>query len=132
MSDAVGGLLRVNNPQTLLFLAYVAIGATGAPTVSQNGSTAAGPITLTRTGVGTYTGTFPPMAASATSLAHMEARVALSAAATVAQCLITAFNPVAGTFGFTVALNAAGTAVEAANGDALVLKVYGGGLTGIF
>jgi hypothetical protein len=132
MSDAVGGLLRVNNPQTILFIGYIAVGATGAPTLSQNGSTAVGPMTITRTGVGLYTGTFPPMAAGATSLAHAEVRVALSAVPTVSQCTVTAFSATAGTFGFTVALNAAATAVEAANGDVLVVKIWGGGLTAIF
>ncbi len=118
------GLLRTNNPNAILWQAYVAIGATGAPTVSQNGG-GTGPITLTRTGVGTYTGTFPIVAASTTSIAYVEARVALSAAITVSQCTITAFAPTSGTFGFTVAKDAAGTAVEAANGDALIIRVWG-------
>lgn len=124
-AEVVQGVLRVNNPSTIKFLAYVAIGATGAPTVSQNGSTAAGPITLTRTGVGTYTGTFPPMAASATSLCHGKVRVTLSPVPTVSQATMTAFSATAGTFGFTLALNAAATAVEAASGDSLVIEIEG-------
>jgi len=118
------GLLRTNNPNAILWQAYVAIGASGAPTVSQNGG-GTGPITLTRTGAGTYTGTFPIMAASTTSIAYVEVGVALSAAITVAKAVVTAFSPTAGTFGFTVSLNTAGTAVDPANGDALFVRVYG-------
>lgn len=117
--DALRTFVRNGNLDTLVRRAYIAIGATGAPTI-----TTADGITVTRTGVGTYTGTFPLVAAvSATAIPTIRAWVVLSAVPTVSQCTITAFSPTAGTFGFTVALNAAATGVEAANGDILGIEI---------
>jgi hypothetical protein len=106
---------------SVLARALIDIGATGAPTVSGDQG-----ITITRTGVGTYTGTFPPCPTDTVALPTLDIRVQKSAAATVAQCLITALSMTAGTCSFQVYLNTAGTPVEAANGDRLVFELISG------
>lgn len=124
-AEAYGGLMRINNPNTITLLAYVAIGASGAATVYQNGGSAAGPITCVKNTTGTYDVTYPVMAASTTSLAHCKVRVVLSAAATVAGSYVKAFAPTSGTAQIITYLNTAGTPVEPANGDAFVIEIVG-------
>lgn len=123
--EVVQGVLRVNNPNSIQWTAYVAVGASGAATVSQNGSTAAGPVTCVKNTTGIYDITFPVMVASATSLAHCDVRIALSAAATVAGAYVKAFSPTAGTAQIVTYLNTAGTPVEPASGDAFTVKIFG-------
>jgi len=99
----------------------VNIGATGAPTVVGTGE-----VTVTRSGTGTYTMTFPPMPAQSLSLGSVRGRVVLSAAKTVGNVIMTALDLAAGTAGFTTAITA-GTAADPANGDILGLEIMGNG-----
>lgn len=124
MPDPIGGVSQYfpslsTIREKLNVECQVNIGATGAPTVV--GTTQ---ITVTRTGTGTYTMTFPPMSAQATSLGKVRGHVVLSAAKTVGNVIITALDLAAGTAGFTTAITA-GTAADPANGDILSLEVSG-------
>jgi hypothetical protein len=106
---------------SVLARALIDIGATGAPTVSGDQG-----IAITRTGVGTYTGTFPACPTDTLSLPTLDIRVQKSAAVTVAGVVITALSMTLGTVSFQVYLNTAGTPVEAANGDRLVFELISG------
>jgi hypothetical protein len=122
-AGTVKNVVRSPLDNHLRLVAYVAIGASGAATVSQSGGAL---ITVTKNTTGIYDVTFPPFAASATSLCTIQVRVILSAAMTVSQATCIAFSPTAGTAQFKTALNTAGTGVEPANGDALLVVVEGG------
>lgn len=124
LSEAVGGLMRVNNPNTISLLAYVAIGASGAATVSQNGG-GTGPVTCVKNTTGVYDITFPVFAASATSLCHIHVKAITSPAATVARAYNKAFAPTSGTAQIVTYLNTAGTPVEPASGDSFVIEIVG-------
>jgi hypothetical protein len=126
-SGTVTGLVRSSNPSTVRFVAWVAIGATGAATVSQNGGTY---ITCTKNNTGIYTMTFPPFAVSTTSMCSVNVRVTKSAAITVVDALVTAIDPAAGTATFKTLL--ADAAAEPANGDTLKIVVEGQKTGGIF
>lgn len=134
MTLYVGGLLgdsqravrRSNVLNDVARRAYIAIGATGAPTVTSPVDASGGVIGCTRSGAGTYAITFPVLAAVATSVPVIRAWVVLSAAATVAQANFTAFAPTSGTATMVTALNAAGTAVDPANGDVLCIELTAG------
>lgn len=121
-SGTVGGLVRVSTPNTMRFTASVAIGASGAATVSQGG---AAYLTCVKSTTGTYDVTFPPFAASATSICLPHVWVIKSAAVTVAKGTIIAFSPTAGTLQFTTSKDAAGTPVEPASGDILGITIEG-------
>lgn len=105
---------------TVRLRVQVNIGATGAPTVVGRSDL----IAVTRSGTGTYTATFPQMAAQATSLGSFHPRVVLSAAKTVGTCIVTALDLGAGTASFTTALTG-GTAADPASGDILEIVIVG-------
>jgi len=109
-----------SNVRDMVFLrVQVNIGASGAPTVVGTGD-----VTFTRSSAGVYTMTFPPMPAQSLSLGSVRGRVALSAAKTVGNVIITALDLAAGTAGFTTAITA-GTAADPANGDILEFEISG-------
>lgn len=123
MARALGDMPKLPtwdcSADTVRLRVQVNIGATGAPTV-----VGLGDITVTRGGTGSYTMTFPPMAAQAVSLGSVKGYVVLSAAKTVSKVIVTALNLTAGTASFTTALTS-GTAADPANGDILQLEVLG-------
>lgn len=131
MSLNVGGVLgdvlrsqaRTTVQNTLVRRAYVAIGASGAATVTQVADAAGGTITCVKNATGIYDVTFPALAAIATSVPILKVGVMLSAAATVAGSYIKAFSPTAGTAQIVTYLNTAGTPVEPANGDLLFIEI---------
>lgn len=125
LGDTQRNVQRSNIDNVVRRWCLINIGATGAPTVAPAAVTA---ITVTRTGAGTYNVTFPAQLSTATC--YVRAYVVLSAATTVAQATITAFSQTAGTATFVTALNAAGTAVDPANGDILMLEVVSDDLNG--
>lgn len=97
------------DPDRCDFAFNLPIGATGAP-----GTIEGTPgFTFTRTGAGTYTGTFP----KAVSI-YFAAPSVISAAGTVIDATFTALSAANGTFALTTR-NAAGTATDPANGDIL-------------
>lgn len=124
LSEAISGLMRVNNPNTICLRAYVAIGASGAATVSQNGG-GVGPITVVKNTTGVYDVTFPVFAAATTSLFGINAHSIFSAAATVARAYVKAQAPTSGTAQIVTYLNTAGTPVEPASGDSFILEIVG-------
>jgi hypothetical protein len=105
--------------------AVVDIGASGAATVTTNCG-----ITCVKNTTGVYDVTFPPFPAQATSHAYIGMRILKSAATTVAQAGCLAYDLAAGTAQFKTALNTAGTGVEPASGDQLLIEICGG-YTGI-
>lgn len=126
IGDVAKTQIRTGTVNTIQRRAYVAIGASGAPTVTTSDG-----ITVTRSSAGVYTGTCPvTTAVSATNQPTLRIWVVQSAAITVSQCTITAFAPQSGTFGFTSALNTAGTAVDPANGDILGIEYTASDLNG--
>ena len=129
LGDTQRAVMRCPTPNTNVWRAYVAVGATGAPTVSTTADAAGGIITVTRTGVGTYNITYPILAAVGTSVPSIRAWILQSAAATVANAYPSAFAPTAGTGTIVLFLNTAGTPVEAANGDSFMVEVVGASTT---
>jgi hypothetical protein len=127
-SGLASGVIRSADDNQVEFRAYVAIGASGAATVSNGNATY---ITCVKNTTGVYDITFPPFAASATSLCTIKVNIALSVTPTVSQATVIAFSPTAGTAQIKTALNAAATGVEPASGDALEIIVRGA-KTGIF
>src|ERR1700753_4218087 len=121
LGDSQRAVRRTNVTNDVTRRAYVAIGATGAPTVTCPADASGGVIGCTRSGTGHYAITFPLLAALATSVPVIRAWVVQSAAATVAQANFTAFAPTSGTATMVTALNAAGTAVDPANGEILCI-----------
>lgn len=120
LGDAMLRTVRTNIQGTLQRRVLVNIGATGAPTLSPTG-TAFG---ISRSGTGTYALTFPALTQPSSPTAYVKVGIALSAATTVSQATVTAFSASAGTATFVTALNAAGTAVDPANGDILWIELW--------
>lgn len=118
MGTLLDGYMRSNINQMYSRRVLVNIGATGAPTLSPASGTGFG---ITRSSAGTYALTFPALPSGGT--AYVKVGVALSAATTVSQATVTAFSGTAGTATFVTALNAAGTAVDPANGDILWIEL---------
>lgn len=106
---------------TSLLRAVIDIGATGAPTANCDSG-----FTITRTGVGTYNITFPPIADYTKTLPVPEVGIVQSAARTVAGAVMTAFSPSNGTGTFNLYLATPGTPVEAANGDQIYFCLTAG------
>jgi hypothetical protein len=123
-------LVRTPIQNTIVRRAYVAIGASGAATVTQAADAAGGTITCVKNTTGVYDITFPILAAVATSIPTIRVWVILSAATTVSQAFCKAFSPTAGTAQAVTALNAAGTPVEPANGDILGIEIVAADTTG--
>jgi len=123
VGDALRSQVRSNVANTLTRRAYVAIGASGAATVTSTADAAGGTITCVKNTTGIYDVTFPVLAAVATSMPLIRVWVVLSAATTVSQAFCKAFAPTSGTAQFVTALNAAGTPVEPASGDILAIEI---------
>lgn len=118
LGDTQRDVTRTNIQNTVCRWCLVNIGATGAPTIAPTGTV----FGISRSGTGTYALTFP--AHLSANNAFLRVTVALSAATTVAQATVTAFSQTAGTATFVTALNAAGTAVDPANGDILAVQLW--------
>lgn len=123
LGDALRSQARTTSNNVLIRRAYIAIGASGAATVTQSNDAAGGTITVVKNTTGVYDVTFPVLDAVATSIPTIRVWVVLSAATTVAQAFCKAYAPTSGTAQFVTALNAAGTPVEPANGDILALEI---------
>lgn len=123
LGDTQRSVARTTVLNTVVRRAYVAIGASGAATVTQVADAAGGTITCVKNTTGIYDVTFPIQAAVATSVPILKVGVMLSAAATVAGSYIKAYSPTAGTAQIVTYLNTAGTPVEPANGDLLFIEL---------
>lgn len=102
---------------------HIAIGASGAATVSTTTDAAGGVVTFVKNTTGVYDVTFPVLAAVGTSVPTIRAWVMTSAATTVAGTFVKAFAPTSGTAQVITYLNTAGTPVEPANGDVIGLEL---------
>lgn len=98
----------------IILMAHIAIGASGAPTVSNEDGT----VTFTRTGAGTYTVVYPAFAGAA--FFFIQPRKT----ATILEVAATAIDTAAGT-ATVVTRDAAAAAADAANGDILQLIIIG-------
>lgn len=107
--------------ETLRERVIVNIGAAGAPTLVAG---APQDWSFTRTGVGTYTMTFPGGMTQALHVPVLRGEVQLSAAKTVSKVIFTALDLSAGTASFTTALTS-GTAADPASGDILTFSLEG-------
>jgi hypothetical protein len=123
LGDTQRALMRCATPNTNVWRAYVAVGATGAPTVTTSTDAAGGAIGVTRNTTGVYDITFPVLAAVGTSIPSIRAWILQSATPTVAQAFPKAFAPTSGTAQIVTALNAAGTPVDPANGDSFMVEI---------
>jgi hypothetical protein len=130
LGDALRPQIRSTINNTLVRRAYVAIGASGAATVTQATDAAGGTITCVKNTTGIYDVTFPKLDAVATSVPLIRVWVVLSTATTVAQAFCKAYSPTAGTAQFVTALNAAGTPVEPASGDILAIEIVAADTSG--
>lgn len=129
LGDTQRAVARCNVPNTNIWRAHVAIGASGAATVSTVADAAGGTITCVKNTTGVYDVTFPVLAAVATSVPSIRADILQSAATTVAKCYPKAFAPTSGTAQIITFLNTAGTPVEPANGDSFFIEVVGASTT---
>jgi hypothetical protein len=118
MGTVLDGYVRTNINGTYIRRTNVTIGATGAPTLSGASSSGFG---ISRNSTGSYALTFPALPSGITS--YVRAGVALSAATTVAQVVVTAYSATGGTATLITALNTAGTPVDPANGDVLWIEL---------
>lgn len=125
LGDTQSAVQRCVVPNTHTWRAHVAVGASGAPTVSTATDSAGGVIGVTRNTTGVYDITYPIMAAVATSVPSIRADILQSAATTVAKCYPKAFAPTSGTAQIVTFLNTAGTPVDPANGDSFFIEVTG-------
>ena len=123
LGDTQRAVSRTNVLNTVIRRAYVAIGASGAATVTCPADAAGGVITCVKNTTGVYDVTFPATAAVATSVPTIRTWVVLSPTPTVAQAYAKAFAPTSGTAQIVTALNAAATPVEPANGDILAIEI---------
>jgi hypothetical protein len=99
-----------------------AVGAGAAPLTSVTGKNETN-ISILRTGVGTFTGTFPPAPAQSAANLSIGVNVDMTiVSASVAGYLITAINITAGTFAFTLQ-NGAGTATDLASGETIQISL---------
>lgn len=130
LGDVMRSNVRSSVPNTLSRRAYIAIGASGAATVTQVTDAAGGTITCVKNATGIYDITFPICDALATSVPILRFGVQLSAAATVAGAYVKAYAPLSGTAQVVTYLNTAGTPVEPANGDLLFLELVCGDTRG--
>lgn len=120
--DDLRGLRRTQFNDIIERRASVAIGASGAATVTGTG------ITCVKNTTGVYDVTFPAMAATSGVPFTLRVWIVQSAAVTVANAVIKAVSFTAGTAQFTTSLNTAGTPVEPASGDILAIEVVGADL----
>jgi hypothetical protein len=122
MPTAVGDYGRypasTGKQSTVRRKARVDIGASGAATVNANSDPG---FTCVKNTTGVYDVTFPkcPAAGNPTIRAYVQ----LSAASTVSQANFIAVDFQAGTGQFKSALNTAGTGVEPASGDIIVIEL---------
>jgi len=123
--DKAQAPVRATKHDTVYGWAVVDIGASGAATVTSNCG-----ITCVKNTTGVYDVTFSPFPAQSTSHAYISLRVLKSAAVTVANAVCLAYDLSAGTAQFKTSLNTAGTGVEPASGDQLLIEICGG-YTGI-
>jgi len=130
LGDVMRSAVRASTQNTIIRRAYVAIGASGAATVTQTTDASGGTITCVKNTTGIYDITFPVLAAVATSIPTIRVWVVLSTATTVSQAFCKAFSPTAGTAQAVTALNAAGTPVEPASGDILAIEIVACDTTG--
>lgn len=123
LGDTQRAVVRCATPNSNSWRCHVAIGASGAATVSTTTDAAGGVVTCVKNATGIYDITFPVLAAVGTSVPTIRAWVMTSAAATVAGTYVKAFAPTSGTAQIVTYLNTAGTPVEPANGDVLGLEI---------
>lgn len=100
-------------PDFRIFTAKVAIGATGAPTLTGDEG-----ITISRSGTGTYALVYPAFPDDANVL------VTPRQSATIANAAASAISPTAGT-ATIVTRDFAGAAADPANGDVLQIEISG-------
>ena len=116
--DALRSQVRTGTANTIMKRAYVAIGASGAATVTTSDG-----ITCVKNTTGVYDVTYAiSTAVSATNQPSVRAWV-YSPATTVANAYVKAFTPASGTCQIVTFLNTAGTPVEPASGDVLWIEI---------
>lgn len=125
LGDTQSAVIRCPVANTVTWRAYVAVGATGAPTVSTFADANGQSIGVTRNSTGSYAITFPALAAVGTSIPSIRAWILQSAAGTVAGAFQTAFAPTSGTATVITYLATPGTPVDPANGDSFMVEVTG-------